>query len=38
MAIKTEVKVVLSGMEAERRARRDVWRRWGRTVRLWKRD
>jgi hypothetical protein len=34
MAIRTEVRVVLRGMEAERRARRDVWRRWGRIVRL----
>jgi hypothetical protein len=31
-AMTMEVKVVRRGMEAERRARREVWRRWGRRV------
>jgi hypothetical protein len=34
-AIKTDVRVVESGIEAERRARRAVWRRCGRRVRLY---
>jgi hypothetical protein len=33
-AIRTEVKVVTRGMEAERRARREVCRRCGRRVKL----
>ena len=32
-AIRTEVRVVESGIEAERRERKAVWRRWGRRVR-----
>lgn len=32
-AMSTDVRVVRRGIEAERRARRDVWRRWGRSVR-----
>ena len=32
-AIRREVRVVRRGMEAERRASRAVWRRWGRRVR-----
>jgi hypothetical protein len=33
MAMNVEVRTVERGMEALRRARRDVWRRWGRIVR-----
>lgn len=33
-AMSTEVRVVERGIEAERRARRDVWRRWGRSRRV----
>jgi hypothetical protein len=33
MAMRTEVRVVNRGIEALSRARREVWRRWGRRVR-----
>ena len=33
-AMRTEVRVVERGMDAERRARREVWRRWGRRGRV----
>lgn len=33
IAMRTDVRVVERGIEAERRARRAVWRRWGRMVR-----
>jgi hypothetical protein len=33
MAMSVEVRTVERGIEALRRARRDVWRRWGRSAR-----
>lgn len=36
MAIKMEVRVERRGIDAERRERRAVWRRWGRITRLWR--
>lgn len=34
-AMRTEVRVVERGMEAERRDRSEVWRRWGRRRRVY---